>query len=100
MKCKDRFYNINHHYETTIDEWFEYKDYYLIIWKSQPAIQKLLGINLQPKRRHRRSIASRHEVRLFGKHLHPIWTVYTRPARPIGRKKHGKWLYMPKRIKV
>lgn len=67
MKCKDRYYNVNHHYEITKDEWFEYKDYYLIVWKSQPAIPKVAWrVNLQPKHRHHRSVKIRNIRKIYG----------------------------------
>ena len=93
MKKKqyERFYKVEHSRAPTINFWLK------LIKAWRYGFQLKFGI---VKHRHRRSIASRHEVRLFGKHLRPIWTVYTRPAKPIGRKKHGKWLYMPKRIVV
>lgn len=74
-------------YRFPTSTWFEIKDRYF------------RGIKNVTKR-HRRSVISRHEVRLFGKHLRPVWTVYARPAKPIGWKKHGKWLYMPKRVRL
>lgn len=79
----------------SINSWFACKDY-IYKWDMYTCN----GGTVKPKHRYRRSVISRHEVRLFGRHLRPTWTVYTRPAKPIGRKKHGKWLYMPKRVIV
>lgn len=65
MKCKDEYYNSKYQGMITIDKWFKHKDYYFIFWKGHSTIKELFGINLQPKRRHRRHIKKRDYGRLF-----------------------------------
>lgn len=66
MKRKDKYYRLNPYYdEMTIDEWLGCKDHYFNLWQGS-TLKTLCNINLQPKRRHFRSITKKISVYLLG----------------------------------
>lgn len=68
----------------TKDYWLKTKDYWLRGFK-------------HVTKRHRRSMRYTDMMALIGDNDNYR---FTRIGKEIGRRKHGKWLYMPKRIKL
>lgn len=96
MKQKAKYYN-NSIPIDTMGNWLKYKNYHYVIWKGHFTIKELFDIKLQPKRRHRRSMCCVRMMALFGDKDN---SRFTRIGKEIGRCKHGKWLYMPKRVRL
>lgn len=75
---KRRKYYYNHPFPIdTMKNWLKYKDYHYVTWKGHCTIKELYDIELQPKRRHKRSIRPRNLKRLCGY----TWRVYVIPRR-------------------
>ena len=68
----------------TVDYWLKTKDYWLRGFK-------------HVTKRHRRSMRYTDMMKLFGDKDNAR---FAREAKPIGRFKHGKFLYMPKRVRL
>lgn len=95
MKRKKYYYTQNKYLSPnrTIDNWLKCKDRFWR-WVTTAYIQGVFGIKIKPKHRHRRSIRYTDTMVLLE---NTAGYRFTREAKVIGRIKHRKCLYTPKR---
>ena len=101
MKLKHLFYTgilwEHLYFIITMKGWLRFKDKILLEKRYQPLILSRYGIKLNPKHRHRRSMRYINMMLMLGDRDS---YKFAREGKPIGRKKHNKWLYMPKRVRL